>query len=189
MRQDARPWQRWAASPPARWRSLPHAADRILLAVFDTQQVEDVIEGPGGLLAGSRRASPSDLCQPQHLRPGAHPDARRARQRRAARRLLECPLSGTSDQVARGEASASSRATRRASTISRDILAAICKRHYFRRRARQRQQDKARHQPHPRPEPRGAGGGPRLRRAARPAARTPSLRWRAAPPPIRRSWT
>jgi 3-hydroxyisobutyrate dehydrogenase-like beta-hydroxyacid dehydrogenase len=104
------------------------ACDRILLAVFDTQQVEDALEGPDGLLAagdpsGKIYVSVS-TCDPERMSALGE----RVRARGAA--LLEAPLSGTSDQVARGDAVALVAGDAMHIHAIEDILAAISKRHY-----------------------------------------------------------
>jgi len=83
---------------------LARACDVAVLAVFDTAQVEDVIEGPRGLLA-LRPAAASLLtvvcvstCDPDRIA------ALAARLPAARLRFVEAPVSGTSDQTARGEA-------------------------------------------------------------------------------------
>jgi 3-hydroxyisobutyrate dehydrogenase len=75
-----------------------------VVAVFNTGQVEDVIEGPRGLLA-LRPAAADPLtvvcvstCDPDRIA------ALAARLPRARLRFVEAPVSGTSDQTARGEA-------------------------------------------------------------------------------------
>lgn len=71
--------------------------DQIVLALFDTAQVESVVEGP---LAASNRAFVvicTSTCDPDRIADLA---------RRVARggiRFLEAPVSGTSEQVRRGE--------------------------------------------------------------------------------------
>ncbi len=83
---------------------LAGACDVAVLAVFDTAQVEDVIEGPRGLLA-LRPAATDPLtvvcvstCDPDRIA------ALAARLPAARLRYVEAPVSGTSDQTARGEA-------------------------------------------------------------------------------------
>ena len=83
---------------------LAGACDVAVLAVFSTAQVEDVIEGPRGLLA-LRPAAAAPLtvlcvstCDPDRIA------ALAARLPRARLRFVEAPVSGTSDQTARGEA-------------------------------------------------------------------------------------
>lgn len=108
---------------------LAGAADRFILAVFDTKQVEDVIEGPGGLLesAGGRPGTiyvSTSTCDPERIRALGE----RVRSRGAT--LLECPLSGTSDQVAKGDGVGLVAGDESRIDDIQDILAAICKRHY-----------------------------------------------------------
>src|SRR5262249_51244733 len=108
--------------------------DRVLLAVFDTDQVEDVIEGPHGLMAAMRPADrrPADrklvlnasTCDPDRV-------ARLAARIRPHVALLETPLSGTSEQVARGEAVCLVGGEPDLLEQATDILAAICRRHFF----------------------------------------------------------
>lgn len=83
---------------------LASACDDAVLAVFDTAQVEYVIEGPRGLLA-LRPAAAGPLtvvcvstCDPERIA------ALAARLPRARLHFVEAPVSGTSDQTARGEA-------------------------------------------------------------------------------------
>jgi 3-hydroxyisobutyrate dehydrogenase-like beta-hydroxyacid dehydrogenase len=103
---------------------------RILLAVYDTGQVEAALEGPEGL-AVAPRDGPSSLfvsvstCDPDRIAALgerlAHHDVT----------LLECPLSGTSEQVARGDGVGLVAGDEAKAAEIGDILAAICKRHYF----------------------------------------------------------
>ena len=109
--------------------TLGRAAGRIIVAVFDTQQVEDVIEGPGGLLeaAGDRPGAiyvSVSTCDPERIRALGE----RVRSRGAT--LLECPLSGSSDQVARGESVGLVAGDAARIDDIWDILAAISKCHY-----------------------------------------------------------
>ena len=75
-------------------RSCPIVA----LAVFTTEQVEQVIEGPAGLIgAQTRVVICASTCDPDRIA------ALAARVRERGLALLEVPVSGTSTQVARGE--------------------------------------------------------------------------------------
>ena len=133
----------------------------------------------GGCHRGSRRIARSapaiararsivsvSTCDPERIRALGE----RVRSRGAT--LLECPLSGTSDQVAKRRRRRPRRGRRgahrrhRATFSPRSASATI-----FLGALGNGNKTKLADQPHPRPEPRGAGGGPRLRRAARPAAR------------------
>jgi 3-hydroxyisobutyrate dehydrogenase-like beta-hydroxyacid dehydrogenase len=97
--------------------------------VFDTKQVEDVVEGPGGLLeaAGDRSGAiyvSVSTCDPERIR------ALGERVRRRGATLVECPLSGTSDQLAKGDAVGLVAGDAARIDDIQDILAAICKRHH-----------------------------------------------------------
>ena len=70
---------------------LAGACDIAVLAVFDTAQVEDVIEGPLTVVCVS-------TCDPDRIA------ALAARLPAERLRFVEAPVSGTSDQTARGEA-------------------------------------------------------------------------------------
>src|SRR5262245_19132822 len=106
---------------------LVRACDRIVIAVFDTDQVEDVIEGHGGLLAAMTASERklvlnASTCDPERIAALAE----RIRPRIA---LLETPLSGTSEQVARGEAVCLVGGEPADLERASDILAAICRHH------------------------------------------------------------
>jgi 3-hydroxyisobutyrate dehydrogenase-like beta-hydroxyacid dehydrogenase len=109
---------------------LGSMCDRFVLAVFDTQQVEDVIEAPDGLLEAVRPPERATFvtvstCDPQRIAAlGERVAARGAL-------LIECPLSGTSDQVARGEGVGLTAGNEARLAQVDDILGAICKRRYF----------------------------------------------------------
>jgi 3-hydroxyisobutyrate dehydrogenase-like beta-hydroxyacid dehydrogenase len=96
---------RVAESVPA----MAQAAPCVVLAVFDTHDVISVVEGPDGLLAGGGRASALDraiLHSIVDCSTGA-PDALQALAGRLQAHgvdLIEAPLSGSSQQIAAGEA-------------------------------------------------------------------------------------
>jgi 3-hydroxyisobutyrate dehydrogenase-like beta-hydroxyacid dehydrogenase len=101
---------------------------RVILAVFDTGQVEAALEGSDGLLAAG--GPPGKIfvsvstCDPDRMAAlGERVSARGAT-------LLEAPLSGTSDQVARGDAVALVAGDPAQIGAIEAILAAIAKRHY-----------------------------------------------------------
>lgn len=86
----------WAESLAA----LAQASDVVLLAVFDTAQVEDLVAGPGGVLSMSAVRPPvicTSTCDPERI------TALGQRCETAGLPFLELPFSGTSLQVARGE--------------------------------------------------------------------------------------
>lgn len=74
----------------------------LVLAVFDTAQVEQVLEGPAGVLEAAVGDSPlvicMSTCDPERLA------ALAARVGARGLRLLEAPVSGTSRQLEAGEA-------------------------------------------------------------------------------------
>lgn len=118
-----------SAGSPA---ELVTACRHIVLAVFNTAQVEEIIAGPGGLLeilpAG---AAPLTVvcvstCDPDRIAALAA--------RLPADRLLfvEAPISGTSEQTAHGEGLGLIGGDRAAVDHARCVLDAICpRRHYL----------------------------------------------------------
>ena len=79
---------------------VARAADPIILAVFDTDQVEEVVEGPilAALGEGSGKVVMcTSTCDPDRIAALARRVAPRGL------RFLETPVSGTSEQVRRGE--------------------------------------------------------------------------------------
>jgi 3-hydroxyisobutyrate dehydrogenase-like beta-hydroxyacid dehydrogenase len=114
-------------------RSISEIAEtckRILIAVFDTDQVEAVLEGPAGILSAGIDSDAQKIvlvtstCDPARIA--------RLAERMEQRGLwfLETPLSGTSDQVARGEATCFVAGLSDGQAAVADILAAICLRSY-----------------------------------------------------------
>lgn len=114
-------------------RSIGEVAERcqrILVAVFDTDQVEAVLEGPAGILSAGidndaqKIVLVASTCDPSRI-------ARLTeRMERRGICLLETPLSGASEQVARGEATCFVAGTSSGEAAVADILAAICRRSY-----------------------------------------------------------
>jgi putative dehydrogenase len=111
--------------------SVARRCERIVIAVFDTDQVETVVEAPDGILsamAGSdagKLALITSTCDPDRVALLA------ARVLPHGLSLLETPLSGTSDQVVRGEGVGLIGGDPAAHAAAMDILAAICQRQYF----------------------------------------------------------
>lgn len=104
---------------------LAQRCPRVVLAVFDTTGVLQVVEGNGGLLAN---ASPQALVDCST----GDPDALQALAARlAARRVdfIEAPLSGSSAQIAAGQATALLGADAAALVRHADLLQALCPRH------------------------------------------------------------
>jgi 3-hydroxyisobutyrate dehydrogenase-like beta-hydroxyacid dehydrogenase len=110
---------------------VARAADRILISVFDTGQVEDVVEGKGGLAEIAAETGTEKLalvvstCDPDRI---ARLSGRLAA---GPLHLLEAPISGTSAQVAAGDGVALVAGDRQDADAAADILAAICKTFHF----------------------------------------------------------
>lgn len=104
------------------------ACDRAVLAVFNTEQVEETIEGPRGLLASrTRGAAPFtaicvSTCDPDRIA------ALAARLPPDRLRYVEAPVSGTSEQTTRGDALGLVGGTQAAVDAARDVVGAICPR-------------------------------------------------------------
>ena len=96
------PRPRPSPRPAALRRRLDEVAhcDVVLLAVFDTAQVEDVVQNAAA--AGADAGQPQDRAGRQHLRSGPHRGARGAARRRRLT-LIETPVSGSSAQVRNGD--------------------------------------------------------------------------------------
>lgn len=94
---------------------------RTVLAVFDTQGVLDVTEGPGGLLEGGATRALVDCST-------GDPDRLQALAERLAARgvaFIEAPLSGSSQQIGAGTATMLVGTTEHALKAHEDLLAAI----------------------------------------------------------------
>lgn len=116
-----------AASP----EEIALSCNEAVLAVFDTSQVEDAIEGPRGLLAARPAHAPAlsvicvSTCDPDRIA------ALAARLPAGRIRFIESPVSGTSDQVARGEALGLVGGDRAAVDAVRDVIQAIAPRWHY----------------------------------------------------------
>jgi 3-hydroxyisobutyrate dehydrogenase-like beta-hydroxyacid dehydrogenase len=98
----------------------------VVLAVFDTEQVEHVVERTPGLFDSAvRTVLCMSTCDPDRI--GA------LAQRAAARGIsvLEVPVSGTSTQVARGEGVALVAGDAAAAEAAAKVIEAICPRSYY----------------------------------------------------------
>ena len=106
------------------------ACDQVVLAVFNTDQVEETVEGPQGLLASRPERLPPlvvicmSTCDPDRIA------ALAARLHGSRVRFVEAPVSGTSDQTARGEALGLISGDRAAADAARGVLEAICPRRH-----------------------------------------------------------
>jgi 3-hydroxyisobutyrate dehydrogenase-like beta-hydroxyacid dehydrogenase len=128
---DARKLAAFKASGGRAARSaaeIADACDRVVIAVFDTDQVEETIEGPGGLLATRPAGAPAltaicvSTCDPDRI------SALAARLPAARLRYVEAPVSGTSEQTARGEGLGLIGGDPAAAEAARDVIDAICPR-------------------------------------------------------------
>ncbi len=98
-----------------------------VLAVFNTDQVEDVLEGPHGLATAGADGAPLTVvcvstCDPDRIA------ALAARLPSRRIRFIESPVSGTSDQVARGEALGLVAGDPAHAEAARDVIEAIAPR-------------------------------------------------------------
>jgi 3-hydroxyisobutyrate dehydrogenase-like beta-hydroxyacid dehydrogenase len=103
----------------------------LVLAVFDTDQVEAVVEGRGGIVeacgggAAPRTVICMSTCDPGRLA------ALAARVEPRGARLLESPVSGTSRQVAEGRGVGLVGGDRAVLEAAAPVLDAICARRYY----------------------------------------------------------
>jgi 3-hydroxyisobutyrate dehydrogenase-like beta-hydroxyacid dehydrogenase len=106
-------------------------ADTLVLAVFDTTQVEQVTEGPDGIAASAAAAGKratvlcTSTCDPDRIESLA--------QRCVALNVdfIELPVSGTSAQVARGEGVGLVAGDPAVVEAARNVIEAICPRRHF----------------------------------------------------------
>jgi len=110
---------------------IARVCPRVLIAVFNTEQVESVIEGPDGLMAipaGERvirQVINFSTCDPGRM------VALAGRCEARGLSFLETPLSGASDQVARGEAVCLIGGSEAVLKESLDVVTAVASKHYF----------------------------------------------------------
>jgi len=108
---------------------VAHACNTVVLSVFNTDQVEEVVEGM--LAARPSGATPLTVvcvstCDPDRIA------ALAARLPADRVRFVEAPVSGTSEQTARGEALGLIGGDPEAMTAAAGVLDAICpRRHHF----------------------------------------------------------
>ncbi len=107
--------------------ALAQDCPRVISAVFSTEQLADVIEGPGGLLSGGGRHTVLNVTT-------SDPDKVAALAGRIAAKgvtLLEVPISGTSEQIVQGDGVGLIGGERGAFEACADILDAICPKRFF----------------------------------------------------------
>jgi 3-hydroxyisobutyrate dehydrogenase-like beta-hydroxyacid dehydrogenase len=109
---------------------VARTAPRVVLAVFDTTQVEDVLAGPDGVLSvpdaerKTRLAIVTSTCEPDRV------EALAGRVAPLGLDVLEVPLSGTSASVETGDAVGLVGGPDALIARAEDMLAAICPRFY-----------------------------------------------------------
>lgn len=107
-------------------RAVGERCSDVVLAVFTTEQVEQVVEGEGGLLGTTTRTVMcTSTCDPDRVG--------RLAERVAARGVayIDLPVSGTSSQVARGDGVGLVAGDAAAARHADAIIGAICPRRYY----------------------------------------------------------
>lgn len=126
---DAEKRERFAAlggTPAESVAEIAATCAIVALAVFTTDQVEEVVEGADGLLGATTRiAICTSTCDPDRIAGLAS----RVQQRGLA--LLEVPVSGTSTQVARGEGVGLVAGDRAAAEEAANVLEALFPKRYL----------------------------------------------------------
>jgi len=118
-------------TPVATVAALAGLSDTIFLAVFDTDQVEAVIEGRGGLLGARKPSSPrlslvcTSTCDPDRIARLA------ARIESPQTGFIEMPVSGTSGQVAKGDGVGLVAGARDTVDAVSNVLDAVCPNRQF----------------------------------------------------------
>lgn len=118
-------FESYGGRPVGSVAEVARTAPRILIAVFNTDQVADVIAGKDGLIdAGGKLATVHSTCDPDQLA------ALAARVSARDFTLLEVPLSGSSAQIRRGDGVGLLGGTSDALAGVADILDVICPRRF-----------------------------------------------------------
>lgn len=100
--------------------------DSVVLSVFNTEQVEDVVEGPGNAGFTDRHTVIcTSTCDPDRIEALARRTATRGI------RLVESPLSGNSDQIAKGNGVALIGSSRDDMAAAQPVLDALCKQSFY----------------------------------------------------------
>jgi putative dehydrogenase len=121
----AQRFEGYGGHPIGSIQALALHAERVLIAVFDTAQVAEVVEGKGGLIdSGNRLASCHSTCDPDKLAALATRAAARGHT------LLEVPLSGTSVQIHQGDGVGLIGGPAEAAARMSDVLDVICPRRF-----------------------------------------------------------
>ena len=100
--------------------------DAVVLSVFNTEQVEEVVEGKGNAGFTDRHiVICTSTCDPDRI----EALAKRAAQRGI--RFVEAPLSGNSDQIAKGNGVALIGGSRDDMAAAQPVLDALCKQSFY----------------------------------------------------------
>jgi 3-hydroxyisobutyrate dehydrogenase-like beta-hydroxyacid dehydrogenase len=98
----------------------------VVLAVFNTDQVESVLESADGAgLVEGHLVICTSTCDPDRI------EALAARVAKRGLRFLESPLSGNSDQIAKGNGIALVAGERSTMDVAAPVLNALCKQSYY----------------------------------------------------------
>lgn len=98
----------------------------VVLSVFNTEQVESVVEGDDGAgFSGRHILICTSTCDPDRIEALAKREAGRGI------RFLEAPLSGNSDQIAKGNGVALIGGERELMDEAMPVLSALCKQSYY----------------------------------------------------------
>lgn len=107
-------------------KEIGERCSEIVLAVFNTDQVETVLESAEGISPGKEHLIVcTSTCDPDRI------EALAARLAQRGIRFLESPLSGNSDQIAKGNGIALVGGERSVMDTALPILNALCKQSYF----------------------------------------------------------
>jgi len=107
-------------------RAVAQACDPIVLAVFNTDQVESVLEASGGAqFTSGQIVICTSTCDPDRI------EALAARVAARGVRFLEAPISGNSDQIARGNGIALIGGDRGIMQAAMPVLNALCKQSHY----------------------------------------------------------
>ena len=107
-------------------REVAQASNTIVLAVFNTDQVESVLEAPDGAQpAPGQIVICTSTCDPDRI------EALAARVTKRGIQFLESPLSGNSDQIAKGNGITLIGGERSTMEAAAPVLNALCKQSYY----------------------------------------------------------
>ena len=107
-------------------QAIGERCETIVLAVFNTDQVEAVVESADGAgLNTTHLVICTSTCDPDRIQ------ALAARIAERGIRFLECPLSGNSDQIAKGNGVGLVGGERAVMESAAAVLNALCKQHFY----------------------------------------------------------